>query len=84
MTEPTLAQLAFYEDLKAVLVEHEQHIGTVALAAILSQVAGSTIAILMVYDHMPASKAVDVIIENAKRGMERGLSIIAPAGRTIQ
>lgn len=84
MTEPTPAQLAFHEDLKAVLVEHEQRIGTVALTAILSQVAGSTIAISMVYDHMPATKAVEVIIENAKRGMESCLSTIARAGRTIQ
>lgn len=33
------------------------------------------------YDHMPASKAVEV---NAKRGMESGFSTIALAGRTIQ
>lgn len=84
MTEPTPAQLAFHEDLKDVLIKHEQHIGTAAITAILSQVAGSTIAFSMVYDHMPATKAVEVIIENAKRGMASGLSSIARAGRTIQ
>lgn len=76
---PTPEQLAFHEELKGILNKHQQVIGELAISAILCQVAGSVIAISMVYDGLPIRSAVDTLVENAKLGINTGLEMIEAA-----
>jgi hypothetical protein len=75
-TKPTPEQLAFHEEVKTLLLKHQEQVNEVAVAAILSQVAGSTLAISMVYDGLHTKQAVDIIVGNAKLGIETGLNMI--------
>lgn len=79
--KPTPEQLAFHEELKGILNKHQQAIGELAISAILCQVAGSVIAISMVYDGLPISSAVDTLVENAKLGINTGLEMIEATQR---
>lgn len=81
MTQPTPEQLAFHEEVKSILDKHQTVIGEMAMVAILAQVAGSVIAIPMVYDGLSTREAADTIVHNARLGIQTGLDMIEAANK---
>jgi hypothetical protein len=68
---------AFHEDLKEVLMKHQEGLRTTHIVAILAQVAGSTVAIEMAYEGMHVDIALSMIDANARIGITTGLQMIA-------
>lgn len=77
MSKITPEDTAFHEELKALLAKHQEGMRTTHLAAILAQVAGSTIAIEMAYDGMHTDVAIGMLDANARIGITSGLQVIA-------